>query len=173
MNDRTAFDPALLDELILSTDLQPAKKYETSPKLDDIVTKPSGEMNAIPTIEGVYSKLNELTEISTSILNMAKYIVESSPDGEQIAGVSSLINSVKGCLKEFTQIHRDKIQFDRKKELEELKFQNKIKYAEIQQKIKSNDIDPSIEDLVSYSQEDIIRQAIKIETDEFHIKQII
>ncbi|HPM74236.1 MAG TPA: hypothetical protein PLA71_00775 [Saccharofermentans sp.] len=153
------FDATLLDQLIDNTLFQEGEIIEEEPKVT--VEPPRPEKNALDglnTLEGVYTQMAELAKTGNELLETAKYSLESQPDNaEAIAGVASLLNSVKDTLKEFSKVYLMKVRFDQQKELENLKTENKKKLLEHKISVDSESGSNTTKDLIPYSQEQLIK----------------
>ena len=85
----------------------------------------SSEIAVDPTV--IYTRLNSLIETGDNLLKTTQYLVNSTPDPENISSAASLISSVRDVIHEFTVIHRDKLKFDQQMELERYKASEKEK----------------------------------------------
>lgn len=120
--------------------------------------------------QDIYDRLNELIQSGNELFDSVKMIIQDNPDGEMLSGASSLINSIKDIMKEFTKLHNMKMKFEQQKELEMIKARLKqdqilLKSQETQKLIAkklnmgsgSGTLDNSPVDMVSYCQEEVIK----------------
>jgi hypothetical protein len=116
-------------------------------------------------VELVYEELNELIRIAKKILKAAEYLVDTSPDGESISGTASLINAVRNVIKEFTDLHRDSIKYEKMKELERFKVELKKELMEHKRALDSNKNSAVDVPLVEYSQEELVKTILKMQKE--------
>ena len=120
------------------------------------------EVNINPDI--IYHRLNQLIETGDNLLKTTQYLIQSSPDADNISSAASLISSIRDVVHEFTVIHRDKLKFDQQLQLEEYKANQKEKLLKLRLEHtstpKNNDVS---ENMIEFSQESIIDAILKKE----------
>lgn len=160
------FDTKELEEILLESQKEVNEIREEGNEL-------STSNSALSTVDisSIYNNMNSLITTGNTVLDIAKYASEIAPGepgfGEVLAGTSSLINSIKDVLKEFSKIYSDKISHERKVELEKLKIEGRKEI--VREKAKYNNplgnstIDN--EELIEYKQGDIVSEIIKQESE--------
>ena len=149
-----------IDQLI--TDLEIETESVENSSTDLSVSSPQ-EISVDPST--IYKRLNGLIETGDNLLKTTQYLVNSTPDPENIASAASLIGSVRDVIHEFTVIHRDKLKFDQQMELERYKASEKEKLLKMRldQTTKTEPTTSDVE-MVEFSQEQIINSILKQES---------
>jgi hypothetical protein len=150
------FNPSSIDDILGNA---------VSPQQDDPIPPPlSTEEEPSVNIDKVYSRLNDLVESGNRILEASQYLVESTPEADNIASASQLLTSMKDVLKEFRLIHEGQVKRDHEKELELMKQQGRKELIELKTekllelKNDNSNIPNQIENAVPYSQEETIEK---------------
>ena len=115
----------------------------------------------------IYSRLNKLIETGDNLLKTTQYLIQSSPDADNISSAASLISSIRDVVHEFTVIHRDKLKFDQQLQLEQYKATQKEKLLKMRlenNQSTSSDTTKSV-DMLEYSQESIVAEILKVESN--------
>ena len=115
--------------------------------------------------DAIYDRLNKLIETGDTLLKTTQYLIQSSPDADNISSAASLISSIRDVVHEFTVIHRDKLKFDQQLQLEQYKAAQKEKLLKMRlSNNTSSSEQPNPVDMMEYSQENIINQILKAES---------
>ena len=109
----------------------------------------------------IYNELSELIIISKKLLKNAEYMLETNPDGESLSGAASLINAVRNVIKEFTNLYRDNIKYEKMKEIEKYKNDLKKELMEHKKNMSENGIGDKDVPMLEYSQEELVKQILK------------
>jgi len=117
-------------------------------------------------IEKIYGELDSLVKTGGKVLNAAQYLVETTPESENIASTAMLLSSIKDIVREFTRLYHDKIRFDRQKELEVLKIKGREKLIKLRHNLEGGTPIGTTEDVVGYNQEEMIKKIIELENKE-------
>ena len=73
----------------------------------------------------VYQKIADLIDNGNAAMQMLQSIDLDVADPQLITSTATLINSIKGCISEFTKIHQQWVRFNQVLKLEQIKFENK------------------------------------------------
>ena len=73
----------------------------------------------------VYQKIADLIDNGNAAMQMLQSIDLDVADPQLITSTATLINSIKGCISEFTKIHQQWVRFNQVLKLEQVKFENK------------------------------------------------
>ena len=121
--------------------------------------QPKQELETL-TPESVFGELQQLIRSGNNMLSTIESVISSDPDNpEMYQGASSLINSVKDTMKEFTKVYMEDKRHRNKMELEMLKIQAREKLQKQKLDMGAIEADATVSGetgLVSYSQEAII-----------------
>lgn len=154
------FDPTELDKILNEED----SNCELDNTNSNTQLQLFDEQNCNPKVNKVYEQLSNLISIGNKTLEDAQYLIRTSPDGENISAIASLLNAIKDTVKEFTKIHGQNIKHQQEKELLMLKFEGKKKmldYKLQKQKETEQEINPAT-DTYAYDQREIIKSATDI-----------
>ena len=125
-------------------------EIETTNNIQDAEELSPGNMQLPPGVRAndvnvnrIYEDLEKLTTDGASILQSAREIMETADDVEGIAGVASVMNSLRSVVHEFNAINMQNIKHQQALELEERKLQNKIKLEKERAALKNTtNVDP-------------------------------
>lgn len=73
----------------------------------------------------VYKKIGQLIDTGNSTMQLLQSIDPDVTNPATLGATASLMNSIKGCIAEFTKIHQQYIKFQNAIELERLRHENK------------------------------------------------
>jgi hypothetical protein len=73
----------------------------------------------------IYKKIGDLVDTGNASLQMLQSIDPDVTDPSMLAATGSLINSIRGCISEFTKIHNQYIRFQQAIKLEKIKLDHK------------------------------------------------
>jgi len=150
-----SFDPHTMDAILGDAEDQ---VFEVSEKLEEDKTLIESNQNV--DVKRVYNELEGLISLGNGILKNAKYAVEMDPTAEGVlGGAASMINAVKDTVKEFSKIHLQNLKFEQQVQLENLKQAGREKLVALK-----NTEEDVPENLIPFSQEDIIKEIISNET---------
>jgi len=150
-----------LDELfgcIEGTETREEKVQKNSNELTTINKSGEIEVNT----QHLYEELASLIETGKIALDSANYILSSSGDAESISGVAQMMGSLRSVISEFNKINLLNIKFSQQKELENLRFNNRLKLIEKKNSDNSDNIE---EDLVAFNTEDIIQSVLNAQNN--------
>ena len=88
----------------------------------NIIDKKSGSSVSF---DYVYKKIGQLIDTGNSTLELLQSIDPDVTNPATLGATASLLNSIKGCISEFTKIHQQYIRFQNTLILEKLKLENK------------------------------------------------
>lgn len=83
-----------------------------------------------------YNKIEDTLTSALEILDTAKLFINSTPDAEAFSATASLISSVQGLFQEFTDIWKRQIEWRNAINMENLKFQHKLKLEDHKHELK-------------------------------------
>ena len=132
---------------------------KTFSEIGDVIDKDSGSSISF---NYVYKKIGDLIDQGTASLQMLQSIDLDVADPTLLGQTATLMNSIKGCISEFTKIHQQWIKFNQTVKLENMRFENRkklIKYRNDvlngtdEKKTSSTDmIDVKTSDLIEFLQ---------------------
>jgi len=102
----------------------------------------------------VYNELGNLVVIAKEMLVEARNILRDDETGESISGVAQMIGVINTLIREFSSVHKERLKFEQKLRFEEIKQQHRIELHNLKNPTISDDGD---EELITYSQEDLIQ----------------
>lgn len=73
----------------------------------------------------IYKKIGDLVDTGNASLQMLQSIDPDVTNPQMLAAIGSLINSIRGCISEFTKIHQQWIRFQQTLKFEKIKQENK------------------------------------------------
>ena len=73
----------------------------------------------------IYKKIGDLVDTGNASLQMLQSIDPDVTDPSMLAATGSLINSIRGCISEFTKIHNQYIRLQQAIKLEKIKLDHK------------------------------------------------
>ena len=166
-------DNKKLNELFDIENSEPSKPEGSEPQFNNEVKVDDSELTI--NVAEIYTQLNSLIKTGNEILENSKYTIETNPDdSEAVQAASSIINALRDTVKEFNKLHIEHLKHGHAKELELLKIQGRkesilLKSSEAQKMMAKNNPgllgndESNVEDLISYSQEDVIKSILDIE----------
>jgi len=113
----------------------------------NVINKESGDSISF---NYVYKKIAELIDNGNAALQMLQSIDLDVADPSLIGAASSLMNSIRGCISEFTKIHQQWIRFNQTMKLEEKRFENRMKLIKYR-----NEVQNGTENVVSAKTNDL------------------
>ena len=81
------------------------------------------QQRKLTTEADVYEQLGKLILTGNDVFANVKMILDDNPDAELLASATSLLNTIKDIMKEFTHLHNQTVKFEQQKEMEMLKAQ--------------------------------------------------
>lgn len=88
-----------------------------------VVDKSSG---ASVSFDYVYKKIGQLIDNGNATMQLLQSIDPDVTNPATLGATASLMNSIKGCISEFTKIHQQYIKFQHACRLEEIRQKNKM-----------------------------------------------
>lgn len=92
---------------------------------NNLIDKETGDAIAF---NYVYRKIADLIDNGNATLQMIQSIDFAEIDPSLLGATASLMNSIKGCIGEFTKIHQQWIKFNQTIALEDKRLENRKKY---------------------------------------------
>ncbi len=166
-----SFDPGKINELIGSSqgiiDLIKTKNCTIEAEKEVIEVETKAARVDFNNLNNLYGHIAKLVETGSEILEAAKYAIDTGDiQGETIAAVSSLLNTLNETLKELLKIHQQKEKLDQQKELEKYKAELKkelleLKYEKQKELMKKDSIESDTTNMIQYSQEMVINMLLE------------
>lgn len=98
----------------------------------------------------VYKKIADLIDNGNAALQMLQSIDLDVADPSLIGATSSLMNSIRGCISEFTKIHQQWIRFNQTMKLEDKRLENRMKLIKYR-----NDVQNGTDETVNVKANDL------------------
>ena len=145
---------------------------KTTPEDISIIDTTEGDdlvpVNEVQTEEDNFidDELRELIDTCKKMMDGAKYLISCNPDAESIAAAANLVSSLGTIMTEFNKAVLLHKKFNRMEKLETMKIKSREKLVRLRaeldkQKIAIGDNNTFVQNnLVSYNQEDIIKNII-------------
>ena len=73
----------------------------------------------------VYKKIGQLIDTGNATMQLLQSIDPDVTNPATLGATASLMNSIKGCISEFTKIHQQYIKFQHAMQLEQIRHENK------------------------------------------------
>lgn len=83
----------------------------------------------------VYKKIGDLIDTGNASLQVLQSIDPDMTDPSILTATGSLINSIKGCISEFTKIHQQWLRFQQQLKLEDVRLNHKMKLMEFKKNL--------------------------------------
>jgi hypothetical protein len=152
-------------EMLKETPDAPMNKCQPAPIYNPNNDEDLNEMGSLTKVENVYQEFTDLIKTGKTVLASAAEAVRYNPDGENLAGLSSLINTVKDTLKEFSKVHLLQVKYNQQIAIEELKAKKKLEFLKAKSLLeKENNKDDTPTNLIKFNQEEIIDAIVESET---------
>lgn len=106
----------------------------------------------------VYKKIGELIDTGNASLQMLQSIDPDVTNPATLGATASLLNSIRGCISEFTKIHQQYIRFQQTLQLEKIKLENRKEIIKYRKAINNGQVDDNISstELIESSSSDIM-----------------
>lgn len=117
---------------------------ETDKSWSDVKNLINKETGDAVSFSYVYKKIADLIDNGNAALQMLQSIDLDVADPALIGATSSLMNSIRGCISEFTKIHQQWIRFNQTMKLEDKRLENRMKLIKYKNEIQ-NGTDTSIQ----------------------------
>ena len=89
----------------------------------------------------VYKKIGQLIDHGNSALQVLESIDPDVTNPATLGATASLLNSIRGCISEFTKIHQQYIKFTQMIELEKLRHKNKKDIIMFRRKVNNGQLE--------------------------------
>jgi hypothetical protein len=121
----------------------------------NIVDKESG--GAI-SYDYVYKKIGQLIDTGNASLQMLQSIDPDVTNPATLGATASLLNSIRGCISEFTKIHQQYIRFQQTLQLEKIKLENRKEIIKYRRAVNNGQLESDIAptELIETSSTDIM-----------------
>jgi hypothetical protein len=132
----------------------------------NIVNKSSGDSISY---DYVYKKIGELIDTGNASLQMLQSIDPDVTNPGTLGATASLLNSIRGCISEFTKIHQQYIRFQQTLQLEKIKLENKKELIKYRRAVNNGQLESEVSptELIETSSTDIMNYiAFKKEQEE-------
>jgi hypothetical protein len=132
----------------------------------NIVNKSAGDSISY---DYVYKKIGELIDTGNASLQMLRSIDPDVTNPGTLGATASLLNSIRGCISEFTKIHQQYIRFQQTLQLEKIKLENKKELIKYRRAVNNGQLESEVSptELIETSSTDIMNYiAFKKEQEE-------
>ena len=137
------------------SDIYLKNEDKTFAETKNVVNKESGDSVSF---NYVYKKIGDLIDNGNASLQILQSVDPDVLDPSVMSAMASLMNSIRGCISEFTKIHQQWIRFNNSMKLENMRFENRKKLLEYRRKLNSGTLDKSMNEneLIESSTADIV-----------------
>ena len=160
------FDPSSIDEILGNVDL-----LDKEQPIENNPLHSEGNIDTTVNIDKVYDRLNSLVDAGNRILEASQYLVETTPEADNITSAATLLTSMKDVLKEFRLIHDGKVKREHEKDIELLKQQGRKDLIELKTEklleLKNDNGNNSVKaiETIPFSQEDVVSKILHQENE--------
>lgn len=121
----------------------------------NVVNKATGDSISY---DYVYKKIGELIDTGNASLQMLQSIDPDVTNPGTLGATASLLNSIRGCISEFTKIHQQYIRFQQTLQLERIKLENKKEIIKYRKAINNGQLETDVSptELIETSSSDIM-----------------
>jgi hypothetical protein len=117
----------------------------------------------------IYKKIGDLVDTGNASLQMLQSIDPDVTNPGTLGATASLLNSIRGCISEFTKIHQQYIRFQQTLQLEKIKLENKKELIKYRRAVNNGQLESEVSptELIETSSTDIMNYiAFKKEQEE-------
>jgi hypothetical protein len=106
----------------------------------------------------VYKKIGQLIDTGNASLQMLQSIDPDVTNPATLGATASLLNSIRGCISEFTKIHQQYIRFQQTLQLEKIKLENRKEIIKYRRAVNNGQLESDIAptELIETSSTDIM-----------------
>ena len=102
---------------------------------DNLIDKKTGSSVSF---NYVYKKISDLIDNGNAALQLLQSIDIEVTDANMLNATATLMNSIRGCISEFTKIHQQWIRFNQNLEMENRRFEHKKELIKYRNDLKNN-----------------------------------
>lgn len=106
----------------------------------------------------VYKKIGQLIDTGNATMQLLQSIDPDVTNPATLGATASLMNSIKGCISEFTKIHHQYIKFQHMVELEKIKLENKKEFTKYKKDLIEGKLSSDVQknDLIEMGSTDLL-----------------